>query len=86
MGRHILGSCRPITLGVTHEQQLREMKAVEGHRATELGLWGSCGWPLGLFRGCGVAVSLLTHLLPTSSVSAVVTRGDCWWLPQDWQV
>lgn len=30
MGRHILGSCRPITLGVTHEQQLREMKAGKG--------------------------------------------------------
>lgn len=30
MGRHVLGSCCPITLGVTQERQLRKMKAGEG--------------------------------------------------------
>lgn len=30
MGWHVLGSCHPITLGVTQEPQLGEMKAGEG--------------------------------------------------------
>lgn len=54
VGRDVLGSCRPITLGVTQEQQLREMKAGEG--SAQLGGRGAglAGQPrpaAGLVRG-----------------------------------
>lgn len=76
VGRHILYSCRPITLGVTHEQQLREMKAGKGlawlySQGTGFvrQLWLATGLVWGMWSGH----RLLRHLLLSSSVSA----GGC---------
>lgn len=80
VGQHTLGSCLPITLGVTLEQQLREVKAgnslawLYSQGAGLVGqLWLATGLVQGMWSG---------HLLLTSSISC----GDCWWLPLDWQV
>lgn len=71
MGRHTLGSCLPITLGVTLEQQLREVKAgnslawLYSQGAGLVGqLWLATGLVQGMWSG---------HLLLTSSISA----GGC---------
>lgn len=76
MGRHILCSCGPITLGVTHEQQLREMKAGTGLVWLYIqgaGLVGQLWLATGLVQGMWSGHRLLSHLLLSSSVSA----GGC---------
>lgn len=76
MGRHILCSCRPIPLGVTHEKQLREMKAGTGLACLDsqgAGLVGQLWLATGLVQGMWSSHQLLSHPLLSSSISA----GGC---------
>lgn len=76
MGRHVLGSRRPVTLGVTQERQHGEMKAGEG--STQLGvqgagLAGQLQPASGLVRGVQSGCQLAEPPLLASSVLS----GDC---------
>ena len=86
MGWHVLGSCCPITLGVTQEWQLGEVKAGESLAlAGELGFLGSCSRLPGSFGECGVAISLQSNPFSLAqSQVVVVARWDQWQLPQGW--